>query len=53
MSIKPRIRYNRLEREWVCSDTSECFAYAWGHTPEAAYERWLRKFAAWRRSRTE
>ena len=43
--IAPLIRWNSLQREWVCSDTSMCFAYAWGASPEEAYERWLKKFA--------
>jgi DNA-binding FadR family transcriptional regulator len=43
----PRIRFNRIEREWTCSDRTACFAYAWGDSPDEAYERWRRKFWAW------
>jgi hypothetical protein len=50
--VKPRIRrsfnYAWARYEWVCSDNSEVMAYAWGMTPEEAYERWLRWFRVYR-----
>lgn len=54
--VKPTIRrtFNvRGHYEWRCTDQSECFCIGWGATPEAAYEQWLARFAACRRSRAE
>lgn len=55
--IKPTLvrvfNVSRPGYEWRCSDRSECFAIGWGATPEAAYEQWLVRFAACRRSRRQ
>ena len=46
-NAQPIVRWNSLNREWVCSDRTACYAYAWGDTPEEAYRRWREKFVAW------
>lgn len=55
--VMPRIRraFNVTDaaHEWVCSDRSDCYAIGWGETREAAYEQWLSRFAACRRSREQ
>lgn len=56
MRTKPRIRrafHVGGWYEWVCSDNSDCLAYAWGDTPEQAYELWLARFAACRRAQQQ
>lgn len=50
--MKPRLRFNRMQREWVCSD-DVMFAYAWGDSPEVAFREWERKINRLARLRSE